>query len=254
VGELLGTAFRERSPLLAVDSAGCLPYFSGLPALDMLGLNDRHLAWNAPAEIGTGWIGHEAGDGDYVLRRQPDLIVFCSPAGGPRPCFRSGIEMFREPAFHRDYRLVAFETAVGQRVRSRIWVRADSHRIGMRMEGNRIVIPGFLFASGPGGVATLDEAGQLAAEPRGARPLRAAAIPLVPGYWRYHLQTSGASARVRARAAGSLALLGEGGATGSFELPSGAARAVDLEVEAMGGALRLRAAILEPLPDPVRLP
>ena len=38
----------EEEPLFAVTAAGCLPYFSELPALDMLGLNDRHIAHHRP--------------------------------------------------------------------------------------------------------------------------------------------------------------------------------------------------------------
>lgn len=37
---LLKKAFSEQQPLLAIEAAGCLPYWSELPALDMLGLND----------------------------------------------------------------------------------------------------------------------------------------------------------------------------------------------------------------------
>ena len=39
----------------------------------MLGLNDYHIPRNPPRNFGEGSIGHELGDGDYVLRREPDL-------------------------------------------------------------------------------------------------------------------------------------------------------------------------------------
>jgi hypothetical protein len=58
IGTLLRTAFGDKHPLLAVDAAGCTPYFSGLPALDMLGLNDKHIARARPASFGEGKIGH----------------------------------------------------------------------------------------------------------------------------------------------------------------------------------------------------
>ena len=56
---MLKEAFGDQQPLYAVDNAGCLPNFSGLPALDMLGLNDHYLAHHPPPNIGTGYLGHE---------------------------------------------------------------------------------------------------------------------------------------------------------------------------------------------------
>lgn len=57
---------------VAVDAAGKIPYFSGLRAIDMLGLNDRHIA-RRPAS--RGGVGHGKFDPDYVLSRRPDLIA-----------------------------------------------------------------------------------------------------------------------------------------------------------------------------------
>ena len=88
VGRLLGTAFAAEQPLLAVDAAGSVPYFSRLPALDMLGLSDRYLAHHRPADFGSGVLGHELGDGAYVLSREPDLVLFCHPVDASRsPAF-----------------------------------------------------------------------------------------------------------------------------------------------------------------------
>jgi hypothetical protein len=57
---------------VAVDAAGKIPYFSGLPAIDMLGLNDRHIARQPGSR---GGVGHGKFDPDYVLGRRPDLIA-----------------------------------------------------------------------------------------------------------------------------------------------------------------------------------
>jgi hypothetical protein len=65
VGVFLRYAFAEQRPLLAVDAAGCLPFFYQLPALDMLGLTDSHIARHAPPGFGTDFLGHELGDGKY---------------------------------------------------------------------------------------------------------------------------------------------------------------------------------------------
>jgi hypothetical protein len=44
LGEALASAFAAEQPRLAVDASGALPFFSRLPALDMLGLCDRTIA------------------------------------------------------------------------------------------------------------------------------------------------------------------------------------------------------------------
>jgi len=54
--------------LVAVNHAGALPYFSDLPALDMAGLNDLHIA----RVVGPR---HGKWDADYVMRRRPAFIV-----------------------------------------------------------------------------------------------------------------------------------------------------------------------------------
>jgi hypothetical protein len=143
IGRLLAHAFADQQPLLAVDAAGCVPYFSRLPALDMLGLNDRYLATHPPADFGTGAVGHELGDGDYVWSRQPDLIMFCL-LGTKRACFRGGRELKRHRGFRRAYTAVRFEGRDPYRVRSLLWVRRRG-RVGMRVEDGEIVIPGFLL-------------------------------------------------------------------------------------------------------------
>src|SRR6185436_9681491 len=71
IGTLLKKTFGPSQPLMAIDPAGCLPYWSELPALDMLGLNDYYLPRHPPANLGEGPIGHELGDGKYVLDRRP---------------------------------------------------------------------------------------------------------------------------------------------------------------------------------------
>ncbi|HEU4417603.1 MAG TPA: hypothetical protein VFT55_01615, partial [Planctomycetota bacterium] len=54
LGEALAAAFAADQPRLAVDASGALPFFSRLPALDMLGLCDRAIATTpAPAWLHT---------------------------------------------------------------------------------------------------------------------------------------------------------------------------------------------------------
>jgi hypothetical protein len=152
----LKKAFHRQQPLVAVTAAGCLPYWSELPAVDMLGLNDYYLPRHPPAGVGTGFIGHELGDGKYVLERKPDLIVFNV---GSRPHFRSGEELDRMPEFHRSYVPVTF--AVGSLEPPPIvYVRKDSSKVGLgivRADGT-ITIPALLL-TGPGVTTTIDDAG-----------------------------------------------------------------------------------------------
>ncbi len=58
------------SDLIAVNHAGALPYYSGMPVIDMAGLNDRHIARQA----GHGLV-HTKWDSDYVLSLKPTFVV-----------------------------------------------------------------------------------------------------------------------------------------------------------------------------------
>lgn len=70
LGEFLGE--HHRKSLVAVDGAGKIPYFSRLETIDMLGLNDLHIAHSPPRSADPG---HAKFDPDYVLGRRPDLIA-----------------------------------------------------------------------------------------------------------------------------------------------------------------------------------
>ncbi len=63
---------RYSGRLLAVDAAGKIPFYSGLPVVDMLGLSDEHIA-HLPARYFEA--GHNKYDPDYVLSRRPDLLA-----------------------------------------------------------------------------------------------------------------------------------------------------------------------------------
>jgi hypothetical protein len=182
---VLRVGFRTQKPLIAVDAAGCTPFFSKLPALDMLGLNDRHIARNPPKDFGKGKIGHELGDGTYVLSRKPDLVAFCSPGNRGRPCWRSGREMVGDPSFRKSYRLVNFEGTVPKRVNTSLWVRLDG-RVGITRDAKRISIPGYLFATGAT-VAGLD-GHRVVAELRRERPGTLEQLRLPAGSYRLRTQ------------------------------------------------------------------
>jgi hypothetical protein len=72
-GRLLKELFPPET-WIAVNAAGIVPYVSGLPTIDMLGLNDVHIA-HVPVAPGQGSVGHEKHDAAYVLGRSPEVII-----------------------------------------------------------------------------------------------------------------------------------------------------------------------------------
>ena len=54
-------------------ATGIVPYYSQLPTIDMLGVNDRHIA-HRDIPLGYGVAGHEKEDGGYVISRKPEII------------------------------------------------------------------------------------------------------------------------------------------------------------------------------------
>jgi hypothetical protein len=202
VGWMLERAFGPRQPLIAVDAAGAIPYFSELPALDMLGLNDRYLALHRPEGFGRGELGHELGDGRYVLARRPDLVMFCIPPGTDAACFRSGHEMMADPAFRADYRLVAFAPPPPYLMRARLRVRVDG-KLGVERGPTEIRIPGLLF-TGREITARLVEGqaggqidGQVVAELPPGQAAELAQIAIEPGAWHVRVDAAPADVAIR---------------------------------------------------------
>ncbi len=195
-GKLLGRAWERARPLAAVDPAGCFPYFSRLPAIDMLGLNDRFIATH-PHRRGSYNLGHEIGNGAYVIGRKPDLVLFCEPAGKLHGCFPSGVELDEMPEFHRAYRPVTFEGTSPHVFRSTLYARVRSPAIGVREEGGRILVPGWLFAADGERVVRAAEGDVLGASCGSDRTLRARELPLRPGKYRLRVESSGPIRRAR---------------------------------------------------------
>jgi hypothetical protein len=128
VGEFLRRHFGAQQPLLAASAAGCLPYFSKLPALDTLGLTDAWLAHHPPPDLGQGRLDHELGDAGYVLRRAPDLLFLGGPRGRNRPGHRFERELLASDEFASRYARRSFRTPSG--LVFRVWLRRDSGSVG----------------------------------------------------------------------------------------------------------------------------
>jgi len=103
----LGLYIKQHFPpsaVVASDAAGATPFYSELQAIDPLGLNDRHIAHMKFANKGHGALGHEFGDGKYVLDHKPDIILF-GASGEARPHLPSDFMIFNDPRFQQDYEL-----------------------------------------------------------------------------------------------------------------------------------------------------
>ena len=61
--------------VLAIHSSGVVPYYSGLPTIDMWGLSDLHIARREMPHMGRGMPGHEKSDPAYVFERQPQIYL-----------------------------------------------------------------------------------------------------------------------------------------------------------------------------------
>ncbi len=248
-GQVIGTLLREtfgpQKPLLAVDAAGALPYWSELPAVDMLGLNDHYLPRHPPKDRQTIGIGHDLGDGRYVLGRAPDLVVFGIATGGEHGFFRSAREMQHDPEFWRDYTLVDFEGTEPYVARARIWVRKNGGRIGIRRSPEQIVIPGFVLSGGPGSVARRGRSGSMTLALSPGHPARIDGLDMPEGRWRIEARASGGPLRVRVSATGTPqrasttslnAPILEAPLPATFDLPDGAGGRLSIELSPGGDA------------------
>lgn len=73
IGRWLRASLPGATTIAAVP-VGAIAYESHLPIVDMLGINDEHIA-HRNLELGEFPAGHEKFDSEYVLDRQPDIII-----------------------------------------------------------------------------------------------------------------------------------------------------------------------------------
>ena len=182
IGNTLRDAFASQNPLVAVDAAGAIPFYSGLRSIDMLGLNDAHIARSHDEEFGQGVQGHELGDGAYVLSREPDVIV-AGVLGTSRPAFRGGKQMEADPRFHAQYRRVRVRGETPHPTAFNIFCRLDG-RVGLRREPGLVTIPGYFFASEKDAQAQLDAEGTFGTRYLNQAHASLAGVALDPGTWR----------------------------------------------------------------------
>jgi len=188
ISTTLKNAFYKQQPLLAVDAAGCIPYWSGFPCIDMLGLNDYYIAHHPPADFGDGHIGHGLGDGMYVMRRKPDMIFLCGPLGGEKWVWLSGQQMQSTPDFYRIFSLVKLRLDDTSSLYALVWVNKESPKIGIQYNQDTITIPAWLANADTGTTAEPGIDGNLVALVNQNTPERIKDIPLRAGTWRIAIE------------------------------------------------------------------
>ena len=172
LAKVLKTAYGDQQPLFAVTAAGTLPYFTGFPSVDMLGLNDHFLARHPPESFSGGFIGHELGNGPYVMSKSPDLISFCLPKGSLEACFISGKEMQQMPEFAESYVPVIYKGFDPYLVESIVWVMKDSDKVGVIKKRDQIEIPAYLFGGVEPAATYLNSEGRLVVDLTEGQELR----------------------------------------------------------------------------------
>jgi arabinofuranosyltransferase len=189
IGLFLKQVFGYAQPLLAVDAAGALPFWSELPCLDMLGLNDYYIPRRATENFGKGFIGHELGDGRYVLERKPDLIMFAIPPGYFKTRFKGGLEMLADSLFHETYVKVHFMIEEPHEIIARFWVNKYSEKIGIQYQAHEVGIPAYLFSTKEKSAAFLNSSGNLVVSVSDTLPLFLKDIRLPQGQWKSEAST-----------------------------------------------------------------
>jgi arabinofuranosyltransferase len=93
----------EPGTLVATNNAGTIAFYSRLPIVDMMGLNDKVIAHRK--DMPKEWKGNEKGYGRYVLARKPDYIMLGPVPGTDVPRWLSDTEIFESKDFWINYRL-----------------------------------------------------------------------------------------------------------------------------------------------------
>lgn len=190
IGVFLHTAFGEQRPLLVSDAAGVVPYFAHMNVIDPLGLNDYHIARHPMADRGKGFVGHELGDGSYVLDHKPDLLLLSNYES--EALFAADAQLLADPRFATYYQLIQFDAGPPNPIRAGIYIRRIDGRLGIQSSGDRETVPAYLATmQNANSVRLIDGQAQLVIAPHGSAQF--SAIPLESGSWRSTLVGAGAA-------------------------------------------------------------
>ncbi len=116
-GKEVGIWLKENFPkdtVIATNTAGTIPFYSEFKTIDMLGLNDKHIAKRKMPSMGKGFPGHEKTDGNYILSQDPDIIQFGSSLGSKEPVLISDLEISQNEKFWENYHLQEYTLPSGK--------------------------------------------------------------------------------------------------------------------------------------------
>jgi hypothetical protein len=105
VGDWLATHTPPQA-VIAIHSAGVIPFYAGRTTIDMWGLTDRTIARTEMAGMGAGMAGHEKTNPAYVFSRSPDLYLPEDKVFTLR-AWEQSVEPGFPPDFARRYRPVS---------------------------------------------------------------------------------------------------------------------------------------------------
>jgi hypothetical protein len=190
IGIFLRTAFGAKQPLLVSDAAGVVPYFAHMEAIDPLGLNDYHIARHPMVGRGEGWVGHELGDGTYVLDHKPDLLVLANYQSDA--LFPADKQLVADPRFAAHYQLIHIDAGPPNPIRAGLYIRRIDGKLGIERSDDRVTVPAYLAVTNDANsVRLVDGQAQLVIAPHGSAQF--SAIPLGSGSWKSTLDGAGAS-------------------------------------------------------------
>lgn len=107
--------FRENDPnaLIARNGVGVIGYYSDVGIIDMLGLNEAHIARHGNKDPGA-YPGHQSSDAGYVLSRDPEYIMVADLK--PKFRFSGDRDLVQSRELRERYRLVHIELEGGREI------------------------------------------------------------------------------------------------------------------------------------------
>ncbi len=120
VGEWLNQTL-PTDAVIAIHSAGAIPFYAKRKTIDMWGLSDKHIARTLPPHMGQGMAGHEKTDPDYVFALSPEVYLPEDKVFALKPW-----TLQPDPSFSPDF--AAHYRSVSQPIEGRwlnFWVRRD---------------------------------------------------------------------------------------------------------------------------------
>ena len=231
LGLFLHQAFGDKQPLLSSDAAGVVPFYAHMPVLDPLGLNDYHIAHEASRSRGYGWVGHELGDGKYILDQKPDLLLFSS-FEGDGPLFPADQQVVADPRFATFYQGIRFDTPQPNSIRALMYIRRMDGKLGLQQQDGKVTIPGYLEKTDlANSIHLVDGRATLVIPPHGRATYEK--IPLSRGNWVASVDGNGGPAIILEALSGahggSCAMcLETGGGSIDFSLVNSSDQSVDV--------------------------